>query len=160
MAIAKLLSGSTLLGGSLFPAMLGTSLSFMGSQMSARQAEIAGQNAMAAAQYNVQLHRREIDRKLDRIAREIEAVGSTQVAQASASGLSVTSKSFLQIANDTMSQYEREVLTTRNAAAEREQSILFEGRIAQNQAQNQAASARSSGIFNLIGNVGSILGSL
>ena len=109
-----------------------------GTALAARGARSAGAAALATSQYNASLVSFNLNRELDFAARQLNKNISSQRAAAGGSGLKVTSKSFLEVTDATMHQFERELTQRRNSAQIERQGILFEG------AQRQAASERQA----------------
>lgn len=123
----------------------GADLARAGASISAAGFRNSGAAAVAAANYNSQLETINLNRRLDALGRQAGRIASSQTAQAGASGLASTSKSFLFVMNDTISQFEREIVQQRNTTAQRIESIQFEGRAAASAAENQARAAEFSG---------------
>lgn len=160
---------TTLLGGigGLITGFRGISLMTQGAELQAAGFRAAGNNAMAAAQYNTKLVDVNLQRQLSDMARQISLVSGAQTAAASASGFSVTSKSTLQVMDESLASFEREILRLQNNAQNEKQGILFEGRSAKaanevqaRQAEFSARQQRSQAVQGLIGSGVKLLGSL
>lgn len=98
----------------------------------------AGITSVNTAKYNVMVDKVNTARKMDAMSRQITGTFATNRATLGASGLGFGSKSALMIANDNLTTYERTVTQERNAAAQRQQSMEYEGLNAQIAAENQA----------------------
>lgn len=116
-----------------------------GTAAAAQGARNAGAGAMAAANYNANLVSFNLNRQLDDLGRTINRTIASQRAAAGASNLSVSSASFLAVANTTMNQFEREILRRKNSAQIEREGILFEGRSRQAAFERQAEQTETQG---------------
>lgn len=116
----------------------GYELQAAGHEANAGLYRTAGITSMNTAKYNVMVDKVNTARKMDAMSRQITGTFATNRATLGASGLGFGSKSSLMIANDNLTSYERTVTQERNAAAQRQQSMEYEGLNAQIAAENKA----------------------
>lgn len=85
---------------------------YEGSAASYRQAARQGQ---ALAEYNIELDKQALARDLDVTSRQLRRLMSTQRSQFVGTGASISSKSFLAVANASLDTVQRQVLDAKNA---------------------------------------------
>lgn len=134
----------TLLGG-LNKVNQGERLAQQGSQVAATAFRNAGVASLAAAEYNVSIEQLNTSRNLDALSREIRSFTSSQKVAAASSGLSITSKSFLSVMNDTLDTFSNQVVDVKNSSKQAQKAILFEGKAAQVEFENRARAAEFQG---------------
>jgi len=107
--------------GSLFSSLGSIYQMSRGIGMQEDAARVAGQgfrqdavNAGQVAEYNIALDQREFTRQLDAFSRQIAATASTQVSQASVSGIDIGSQSTLSVINQGLDQAIRATIDARN----------------------------------------------
>ena len=135
---------------------MGSALTYLGSYQQAQSYRAGGQASIATAQYNAALLGVERDRELNQLSRRIGSFLSTQRAQAAKSGLSSTSKSVLALLSDTMTEFERQSTEIRNTTKQRQDSVIYEGRVAQHVANQQARAAQFRGISGALSGLTSL----
>lgn len=152
----------------------GAELSIQGANMEAAQYRTAQASTKAYANYNTAVSRINFNRQMQLASNEISRTMSSQRVAAAASGFAVSSQSFLQAADQTLSTFEREVVQMRNSQTQREKEIQFaaaqqsvglenQARQAEYQGQianYQAGMARASSIGSIFNQGVSLLGSL
>lgn len=97
-----------------------------------------GASAVAAANFNNAITEINLSRDLDSLSRSLKRLSSTQFTQAAASGIDVTSSSVLAVMNETISQFEREMVNRRISAANEQRVELFEAEVRQASSENAA----------------------
>ena len=85
----------------------------------------AGTAAMSAAQYNSSLIDLNLNRQLDSISSDLRTFSSTQRAQISKSGVSVSSKSSLLVMSEALRNFEKESVIAKENARFRQQQEQF-----------------------------------
>jgi hypothetical protein len=128
-----------------------------GTDYQAQSLRSAGASAMAIANYNAQLQDVKLGQTLDQGSRALIRLMGTQRAQEAGSGFAMSSKSYLAIGNATLTNFEREVVTARNNEAITKQNILYEGRLQQTAAENQARAAEYQGGLSMAKGIGSMI---
>lgn len=152
----------------------GTDLQVQGANSRAAIFRSAQQQVKTEANYNIAIERFNRNRELDSLSRDFDNFFSAQRSQMAATGVGLSSKSFLAVANETQSAFERDLLRLRNTSKLTEQKIQFkaksqiagfeneartaeyEGRVAQ--AKGDAASSKA--MFDMFVNVASGFSSL
>jgi len=116
-----------------------------------------GASAIAAANFNNAITEINLSRELDSLNRSLRRLSSTQFTQAAASGIDVTSASVLSVMNETMNQFEREIVN-RKISAENEQRVeLFEAQVRQVASENQARAVEFTSQQNTIAAIPSLI---
>ncbi len=131
-----------------------------GSAQSAAAYGAAGNAAISAAQYNSKLIDRNLSRQLDSIGSDVRTFVSTQRAQIAASGVSVTSKSALTLANETLTNFEKEVVIAKENATLQKNQQIFQAKQQQKALKSQGISSLLLGVTGAGLDVSSLLGSL
>lgn len=162
--------GLTSIFGGLLEINQGNQLSVLGHEMQASSFRQAGVSSVSAANYNNAVTRANLSSQLDSLGRDMgRFIGSQNVAKA-ASGFGATSKTQLEITNETLTAFERQIVDIRNASTQQQEVALFEARSAQAGFENRArfaefqSDAGTRKVFNqsvkLLGKVPSLLGGL
>lgn len=133
-ALGAINQGNTLVGQ-------GQALAQQGGAISAAAFRSAGVQSLLAANYNISIEQLNLARQLDATSREISSFTSSQVAATAGTGFKTTSGSFQAVINDSLNTFERFVLQTRNASAQRQDALLFEGQAAEVEFENRARAA-------------------
>lgn len=131
----------------------GTLLTSIGTHQQMKAYEAAGVASMASARYNAAIEELNSERRQVEMGRQVSNILSTQRAQAGASGLDVTSKSFLALMNESISSFESAIINERNVSEQRQDSLIYQGRVAEAAAKAKADAARAQmfgGIFQTI----------
>lgn len=150
----------------------GTSIQVAGANMAADAYVRQGQAAIAAGQYNVDLDRLKTDRMIESVNRQFSQLIGQQRTAMAATGLRSSSKSFLQVANETLNVLTNEVVRMKDDAHQRQEAIMFQAAGAQVTALNQASAAafqgrvaeyqagvyRAKAIGGAIGSIASLVG--
>lgn len=111
--------------GDFMQANNGIKTQIAGYQMQAAGARTAAASTLNAAYYNVKINNLNANRNLDALSRQIGGFTSRQVAQASTSGASVGSKSFLMVYNDSLNTFTRQAADMRSATKYQNQSEIY-----------------------------------
>lgn len=133
----------TILSGALgaFQQARGFDIQASSSERMAEQFRAAASNTQAIAEYNIELDRQALARDLDATSRQLRRLMSTQRSQMATTGASMSSKSFLAIANNTLDAVQRQVLDARNAQQTVAQQRRFQASQRAVELQNQALAA-------------------
>ncbi len=115
-----------------------------GGNYSAEVYSNAGAAATAVANYNRALDVVDTNKQLDAMGRQIRDLYSTNTASMGTSGISLGSKSYLQVMADSMSTYERNLVGIRNTALQRQQGIIYQGNLTAVEYNNNANAAKYS----------------
>ncbi len=164
-------SGFTDLLGSIGQIQSGAKIAQQGAEYSASSLRVAGASALDAARYNAAIVGANLITTLGVLGRDIRKTTGMQRAQAASTGFDLASGSTLSIFNDTLDQYQREIIGQKNQAQQKQTSILFEGASQQAMYENQARAAlyqgdiaqynadqqTAKGIGGLFSNLGSLL---
>ncbi len=105
----------------------------------------SGKAASIATAYNQALDQLNTNRQKSALSREISTTTSYNRAVQGGSGISLSSKSYLSVANKVMADYERKNVQMTNSAIQRQQQMGFEGQLAVMNAENQARNAEYQG---------------
>lgn len=131
----------------------GAFLTYLGNRQQASTYRQAGNVSLATAKYNAALIEAESAKDLNALSRQVGSFISTQRTQIAKQGLG-NSKSALALLNDSLVQMERRAIEIRNTSDQQQQATIYQGRVAQWQAEEQARQANSaamSGLFSAIG---------
>lgn len=123
----------------------GTAIQVAGANMAADAYVLQGQAAIQAGQYNVDLDRLKTDRMIESVNRQFSQLIGQQRTAMAATGLRSTSKSFLQVANETLNILTNEVVRIKDDAHQRQEAIMFQAAGAKVTALNQASAAAFKG---------------
>jgi hypothetical protein len=123
-------------------AAAGSFLELQGAKMQAQGLIRSAADVRVAAKYNAQLANKELKLQLDAIGRQVGQVLGSQRAESAATGFSVGSPTALNVFNDTITQYERQVISTHEIGKQNALSIIREG-----DTQARALTATSAGIL-------------
>ena len=141
MAFLDILSSTqTILGpiSTLLEGIGGVVNQSRGASLQASGFRSEGASAIAAANFNNAITEINLSRDLDSLSRSLKRLSSTQFTQAAASGIDVTSSSVLSVMNETISQFEREMVNRRISAANEQRVELFEAQVRQASSENAA----------------------
>ena len=116
-----------------------------GGAMAATSYRQAGDSAMELAKYNSKILSANLAMQLGQLGQSQLQTQSTQKAQMASQGFDMGSKSYLAIANTTLNTYSQQATSLKTASAVQQQSLLFQGQVAQTAAQNQANNAEYQG---------------
>lgn len=162
--------GLTSIFGGLLEVQQGNQLSVLGHQMQATGFRQAGVSSISAANYNNAVSRANLSKQLDSLGRDMGRFIGTQNVKKAASGFAATSKTQLEITNETLTAFERQLVDVRNANKQQQELASFQARSAQAGFESRAqaaefqADAGSRKAFNesikLLGKVPSLLGDL
>lgn len=117
-----------------------------GGQYSAAVYRNAGASAIAAANYNVALNRIEQGRKEASMALQLSDVSSTNRAIQGASGLSMSSGSYLAVVRDGLARMENTVQQMRVTYDQQRKQINYQGQLTNMNYENQARNAEYQGV--------------
>ena len=123
----------------------GADISVQGANLQASQYRTASAATKAQANYNIAVSKLNFNRQLSLISRDISRTLSSQKAAAASTGFSVSSQSFLEVANETLSTFERETIKMKNTQLQREREIQFEADKQRARLENQARGAEFQG---------------
>jgi hypothetical protein len=123
----------------------GTAIQVAGANMSADAYTLQGAAAIQAGQYNVQLDQLKTDRMIESVNRQFSQLIGQQRTAMAATGLRSSSKSFLQVANETLNVLTNEVVRIKDDAHQRQEAIMFKAASAKVTALNQASAAAFQG---------------
>lgn len=140
-------AGPSIIQGGLgaFRSIQGINATAAGGTLAAQQFQIAAASARSVATYNAQLEQINTTRAVKAANRNLaRSIGDQQV-QMAASGINIGSKSFLQIANETLDTLSREIVNFKSDAEQRQQSILFGGDVQATSLENRALQAQFRG---------------
>ena len=138
----------------------GQNLTILGSEMAAASYRQAGVASIAAANYNNAISRLNFNRQMDSMSREIRNFVGTQQVAAASTGFKSSSKSFLELTNDTLNIFERTILDARNSQKQAESATLFEAQAQQVQFENQARAAEYQAEIASARGTGSLISSV
>ncbi len=127
--------------GSIGQIQQGAKIAAQGAAYSAASLRAAGNSALDAAKYNAAIVGVNLVTTLGVLGRDIRKTTGMQRSQAAASGLDIASGSFMDVMNDTLDTYQREIIGQKNQARQKQTSILFEGASQQAMYENQARAA-------------------
>lgn len=116
----------------------GLDLQLAGYNLATSSFRNAGVINQMTAQYNAQLEELSLKQRLNVAARQVDQVIGNQKTTMATSGFALSSKSFLQVANDSLATMEREIINLRNTSAQKQQAINFAGKVASYQAEANA----------------------
>lgn len=100
---------------------------------------LASNNARAASEYNIELDRQDLVRKLDVFSRDIRNLGATQRGQMATTGASLSSKSFLALTNSSLDTALRQTKRLRDNQKLLAQQRRYQADLQQINTQNQLA---------------------
>ena len=123
----------------------GISLTQQGAEAQALSFVAAGNASMAAAEYNAGIEQIKLNRTLTAASRNIARTLGEQKTSMAMSGVSSTSKSFLQVSNEALDVLSQEIINLKMDSEINQQQILFQGQIDQTASLNQAITARYAG---------------
>ena len=123
----------------------GISLTQQGAEAQALSFVSAGNASMAAAEYNAGIEQIKLNRTLTAASRNIARTLGEQKTSMAVSGVSSTSKSFLQVSNEALDVLSQEIINLKMDSELSQQQILFQGQIDQTASLNQAITARYAG---------------
>lgn len=123
----------------------GFDLQRQASEMSALGFRQQGAQSKKIAEYNIALDRNTLGRQLDSLSREVSATTGVQRGQMAASGLDVSSQSFLAITNQTLDAAMRQVNDMKVDQQTLAQNRLFQAEVEAVNAENQARAAEFQG---------------
>ena len=124
---------STFIGG-----LSGTVQDRRGSKLQAKGFRDSGAAGLQAANFNNQLTDINLSREADALSRSLKRISSTQLTQAAASGIDITSPSVLAVMNETVNQFEREIVDRQVAAENQKRVELFSAQVGQATQENKA----------------------
>lgn len=122
-----------------------------GGTLAAQQFQIAASSDRSVAAYNAQLARINATRAINAANSNLSRTVSDQQVQMASSGVSITSKSFLAVANETLDVLTREILNFKFDAEQQQQSILFSGEASARSLENKALQAKFQGNVSSFG---------
>jgi len=123
----------------------GTDIQVAGANMAADAYALQGAAAIQAGQYNIQLDQLKTDRMIESVNRQFSQLIGQQRTAMAATGLRSTSKSFLQVANETLNVLTNEVVRIKDDAHQRQEAIMFKAAGDKVTALNQASAAAFQG---------------
>ena len=123
----------------------GLNLELAGYNLAAQSFKNAGVLNQATAQYNAQLEELNLKQQLAATGRQVDKVIGNQRSVMATTGFALTSKSFLQVANETLSSAEKQVVNLRNTSAQKQEAIMFSGKVAEYQNQAKASAQEYAG---------------
>lgn len=127
----------------------GVSLQNSALEMSALGFTQAANATRASAEYNIELDRQQMIRRLDIFGRQVSQLIATQDTQKAVSGASLGSKSFLSLTNNTLDIAMRQVGQMRDAQRTQAQNRRHEAKVQEVNLQNQALAARYQAEVNI-----------
>ena len=160
MAFLDILSSNqTILGpiSTLLEGISGIATQARGASLQASGFRSEGASAIAAANFNNAITEINLSRDVDSLNRSLKRLSSTQFTQAAASGIDVTSSSVLAVMNETINQFEREIVNRRISAANQQRVELFEAEVRQASSENQARAVEFSSTQSIISAIPSLI---
>ncbi len=118
---------------------------YQGGQYSALSYRDAGDAALEYAKYNAQITSMNLAQQLSELSSQQAQVASLQKVQMAASGVALSSQSYLSVASATIDSFARKKQSLQLATDISNQSTLFQGQISKVQAENQARQAAYQG---------------
>lgn len=138
-----------------FRTLLGSSFNLFEGLMRASDLRSDARSTIGLAEFDASSVRASTNIEINKLKRRTGKILSTQRGQIGRTGLSPTSKSFLAVMNDTISDAESEVRDHRNLAQNRINGIVFRAQV---QASRQKRAARNQTINSIFGFISDISG--
>ena len=138
-------------GFGAYNSIQGVGLTAAGGTLAAQQFQTAAASARSVAAYNAQLEEVATTRAIKAANRNLSRTIGEQQVKMAASGVSLTSKSFLAVANETLDVLSRELINFKSDSEQREQAILFQGEVEARALENRALQARFQGDVRAFG---------
>lgn len=101
----------------------------------------SAESVRQATKYNLETDKVNLQRKLKATSRQYQRVLGRQLAQQGGTGLSIGSKSFLALRNETADALSRTLLNTKVDAENTRRSLIFESQLKRSQLQHQTTAA-------------------
>jgi hypothetical protein len=118
--------------------MIGGEVAAQGAELSAAALRSSIKSLTDTAIFNIGISQQNEKRKIESISRQLQRAKGLQLSAQAKSGLSVTSKSFLQLQNEAFSSFEKRMLNTKIDAENSRRSQVFETQVRQTNLENQA----------------------
>lgn len=117
---------------------VGGEIAASGAMLSAEGFRESAKAVQGATSFNLQIDRINEQRKLSSVSRQFQRTLSKQLVGAAGSGISVGSKSFLQLRNETLDVFDRTLLNLKIDAENQRRSRTFESAVKLTNLENQA----------------------
>jgi len=116
----------------------GGQIAAQGAEMTAAGIRQSAGSVFQANQFNLQVDNLNVQRRLKAVSRQSQRLIGTQIAGFAASGLSVTSKSFLQLRNESLDTFDQQLLNIKVDAQNSRRAKIFETQSQLINLENQA----------------------
>lgn len=136
-----LLTGFSEIFGGLYTTYKGNQLSILGSNMQADAFRSAGANTIVAANYNNAVAKANYQKQLGSFSNQIDRFMGQQRVDMAASGFASSSKTNLEITNETLTSLERQLLDMKNSYQQSVDVRNFEAQTAQAAYETKARTA-------------------
>lgn len=123
----------------------GFELQAKAAEMSALGYRQQGAQSKQIAEYNIELDRQDLSNQLDVLSRQLSSTLGVQKGQMAASGIDVSSQSFLSITNQTLDAAIRQVNDMKASQKLLAQNRLFQAEVERVNAENLARAAEYQG---------------
>ena len=120
---------------------IGGEIAAQGSLLSASGFRTSATAVGQATSFNLSIDKTNTQRKLKSITRQFQRTLGKQTSQVAKAGISVTSKSFLQLRNETLDVFGTALLNTKLDAENSKRAKIFESQVKQTNLENQARAA-------------------
>jgi hypothetical protein len=138
-------------GFGAYNSIKGVSTMLEGGTLAQEQFQIGASSARAVANYNAELEKIAATRQQKAATRNMSRALGEQKVQMAVSGISLSSASFLAVANETLDTMTREILNMQFDADQRQQSILFGGEVEARTLENRGQAANYNAEVNAFG---------
>jgi hypothetical protein len=138
-------------GFGAYNSIKGVSTLLEGGTLAQEQFQIGASSARAVANYNAELEKIAATRQQKAATRNMSRALGEQKVQMAVSGISLSSASFLAVANETLDTMTREILNMQFDADQRQQSILFGGEVEARTLENRGQAANYNAEVNAFG---------
>jgi hypothetical protein len=119
----------------------GGAISALGANLSAEGFRVAAENVRRATGFNLGVQALNDKKRLESISRQFQRTLGAQIATQTRTGLSLGSKSFLAVQNETRDIFERTLFQTKIDAENARRAALFESNVRRVNLENQARAA-------------------
>lgn len=123
----------------------GGNISAQGSALSAAGFRQSARAVQGANKFNLALDTLNTHRQLESMRRQATSFLANQRSQFASTGFAQTSKSFLQLQDEAMTTFEREILNTKLDAENVRRAKIFESEVTQTNLENQARAQEFAG---------------